>query len=91
VSEATEEAVWNAVRSIQETSMLMSHLADHWRQSDPEMAEEFVRKAKAAQDRADNISWGRLRERRAQRGTGEGCRQIAVAWHGLWRPVACRG
>jgi two-component system chemotaxis response regulator CheB len=55
VNEATEEAVWNAVRSIQETSMLMSHLADHWRQSDPEMAAEFVRKAKAAQDRADNI------------------------------------
>lgn len=54
-SEATEEAVWNAVRSIQETSMLMSHLADHWRQSDPEMADEFVRRAKEAQDRADNI------------------------------------
>ena len=55
LSEVTEEAVWNAVRSIQETSMLMSHLAEHWRQSDPELAQEFVRQAKAAQDRANYI------------------------------------
>jgi two-component system, chemotaxis family, protein-glutamate methylesterase/glutaminase len=55
LSDVTEEAIWNAVRSIQETSMLMSHLAKHWRESDPDVAEEFLRKAKAAQARADQV------------------------------------
>jgi two-component system, chemotaxis family, protein-glutamate methylesterase/glutaminase len=55
LSEATEEAVWNAVRSIQESSMLMNHLADHWRESDPRAAGELSRRAKIAQARAANI------------------------------------
>ncbi len=51
----TEEAIWNAIRSIQESSMLMSHLADHWRATDPDIADELVRKAEAAQRRAELV------------------------------------
>jgi two-component system chemotaxis response regulator CheB len=55
LSNVTEEAIWDAVRSIQETSMLMNHLAEHWRETDPDVAEEFRRNAKAAQARADKV------------------------------------
>ena len=55
LDETTEEAVWNAVRSIQETSMLMSHLARQWRGTDPAKARELVRRARAAQARADHV------------------------------------
>ena len=55
LSEATEEAIWNAIRSVQETSMLMSHLADHWRETNPAMADELIRKAKEARARADHM------------------------------------
>jgi two-component system chemotaxis response regulator CheB len=55
LSEATEAAVWNAVRSVQESSMLMSHLADHWRESDPSAADELTRRAKTAQAGAESI------------------------------------
>jgi two-component system chemotaxis response regulator CheB len=55
LSEVTEEAVWNSTRAMQESAMLMMHLAQHWRQADPETADEFLRKAKAAQARANLI------------------------------------
>jgi two-component system chemotaxis response regulator CheB len=55
LSDVTEEAIWNAVRSIQEASMLMSHLAEHWRDVDPEVAAEFLLRSKDAQARADRI------------------------------------
>jgi len=55
LTDVTEQAIWNAVRSIQESSMLMLHLADHWRDTDPEVAGELVRKAEAAQRRADLV------------------------------------
>jgi two-component system chemotaxis response regulator CheB len=55
LSDVTEEAIWNAVRSIQESSMLMSHLAEHWRGTDPDVAEKFLHKARAAQARADQV------------------------------------
>lgn len=55
LTEVTEEAIWNAIRSIQESSMLMTHLADHWRETDPDVADELMRKAQAAQRRADRV------------------------------------
>src|SRR5215813_4889640 len=55
LTEATEESIWNAIRSLQESSMLMTHLADHWRDSDPDVAAELVRKAQAARRRADLV------------------------------------
>jgi hypothetical protein len=35
--------------------MLMTHLAHHWREIDPDAAGEFMRKSKSAQARADVI------------------------------------
>lgn len=55
LSHATEEAIWNAIRSTQETSMLMSHLAQHWLETDASVAQELERKAKSAQARADQM------------------------------------
>jgi two-component system, chemotaxis family, protein-glutamate methylesterase/glutaminase len=55
LSDVTEEAIWNAVRSIQESSMLMSHLAEHWRETNPDVAKELLREARAAQARADQV------------------------------------
>jgi two-component system chemotaxis response regulator CheB len=55
LSEVTEGAIWGSVRAIQESSMLMTHLAHHWREIDPSVADEFLRKAKSAQVRADLI------------------------------------
>jgi two-component system chemotaxis response regulator CheB len=55
LSEVTEDAVWSSIRAMQENSMLMTHLAHHWRAVDPSVADEFLRKARAAQARADLI------------------------------------
>jgi two-component system, chemotaxis family, protein-glutamate methylesterase/glutaminase len=55
LSDVTEEAIWNAIRSIQETSMLMTHLAEHWHESDPDVARELLQQANTAQARADRI------------------------------------
>jgi two-component system, chemotaxis family, protein-glutamate methylesterase/glutaminase len=54
-SDATEEAIWNSIRSLQESSMLLTHLAEHWRAIDPKVADEFLRKAKQAQARANAV------------------------------------
>jgi two-component system chemotaxis response regulator CheB len=51
-TEATELAIWNAIRSMEESAMLMKHLADHWRSVDPRVADEFVRRAEAEHRRA---------------------------------------
>jgi two-component system, chemotaxis family, protein-glutamate methylesterase/glutaminase len=55
LSEATEEAIWNTIRSIQESSMLMTHLAEHWRTIDAETSEEFLRRAREAQARVELV------------------------------------
>ena len=55
LGEATDAAIWGSVRAIQESSMLMAHLAHHWRGIDPSIADEFLRKAKTAEARADLI------------------------------------
>ena len=55
LSEATEEAIWNTIRSIQESSMLMTHLAEHWRSIDAEMSEELLRRAQKAQARVEQV------------------------------------
>jgi two-component system chemotaxis response regulator CheB len=51
----TEGAIWGSIRALQESSMLMTHLAHHWRAIDPSVADEFLRNAKSAQGRADLI------------------------------------
>ncbi len=55
LSEATEAAIWNTIRSMQESSMLMTHLAEHWRSIDAEMSEEFLRRARKTQNRAELV------------------------------------
>jgi hypothetical protein len=35
--------------------MLMTHLAEHWRESDPDVARELLQQANTAQARADRI------------------------------------
>jgi two-component system chemotaxis response regulator CheB len=55
LSEITEGAIWSSVRSIQESAMLMTHLAHHWRDIDASVADELIGKAKAAQMRAEHI------------------------------------
>jgi two-component system, chemotaxis family, protein-glutamate methylesterase/glutaminase len=55
LSEATEEAIWNSIRAIQESALLLTHLADHWRETDSKVAEEFDRRAAAARLRAELV------------------------------------
>jgi two-component system, chemotaxis family, protein-glutamate methylesterase/glutaminase len=53
ISEAVEDSVWNAVRSIQEKIMLLEHLSEHLRNTGDKRADEFMLKAKEAQARSD--------------------------------------
>ena len=53
--EATEEAIWNTIRSMQESSMLMTHLAEHWRRIDSGTSEELLRRARKVQARAELV------------------------------------
>jgi two-component system, chemotaxis family, protein-glutamate methylesterase/glutaminase len=55
LNEATDQVIWNAIRSIQEGAMLLSHLADHWQEVDPEAASAYRGKARLALKRADLI------------------------------------
>jgi two-component system chemotaxis response regulator CheB len=55
LTEATEATIWSAVRSLQESAMLMSHLADHSRDSDPDLAAKLELKAQEARRRADLV------------------------------------
>jgi two-component system, chemotaxis family, protein-glutamate methylesterase/glutaminase len=55
LNETTDHAIWNSVRTIQEGAMLLSHLADHWENVDPTVAERYRNKVKAALRRADVI------------------------------------
>jgi two-component system, chemotaxis family, protein-glutamate methylesterase/glutaminase len=51
----TEQAIWNAVRVVQESAILHRHLADHWEATDPAAAAEHRQKAQAALRKADVI------------------------------------
>jgi two-component system, chemotaxis family, protein-glutamate methylesterase/glutaminase len=55
LNDATDDAIWNAVRSIQEGAMLLSHLADHYEPIDATVAESYRSKVKTALERADVI------------------------------------
>jgi two-component system, chemotaxis family, protein-glutamate methylesterase/glutaminase len=49
LKESTEAAIWNAMRSLQESSILLKHFAEH---SSPELTPEFLSSAADAHDRA---------------------------------------
>ena len=52
LTESIEESLWNAIRSVEESVILMRHIAKHLKDSDPKSAEEFLQKAEEAQKRS---------------------------------------
>jgi two-component system, chemotaxis family, protein-glutamate methylesterase/glutaminase len=56
ITETTEDYIWNAVRSLQETMMLLNHLGEHFQEAgQPEAAEIFFRKAEETAERAHTM------------------------------------
>jgi len=55
LTESTEQAIWNGIRAVQESAILLSHLADHWRGSDPQKARAFEQQSELAKTRADML------------------------------------
>ena len=56
LTENIEHSLWNSIRSIEESTMLMRHLAEHLNGSEPqEMIEMLQQKAQEAQRRADLV------------------------------------
>ncbi|HZS10464.1 MAG TPA: chemotaxis protein CheB [Blastocatellia bacterium] len=55
-TERTEESLWNAIRSIEESVLLMRHLASHFSEHPNDTsAEVFLEKAREAQQRAEIV------------------------------------
>jgi two-component system, chemotaxis family, protein-glutamate methylesterase/glutaminase len=52
MTQANEEAFWNNIRTLQETAMLMKHLAEHWSVLDASVARDFSSRADAMQEKA---------------------------------------
>ena len=55
LTENVEESLWTVVRSIEESVMLMRHLAKHVGEQDPPTAREFLQKAEEAKRRGDLV------------------------------------
>jgi two-component system, chemotaxis family, protein-glutamate methylesterase/glutaminase len=55
LTENIEESLWNAVRSVEESVMLLRHLARHLKDKDPKSSQEFLRKADEAQKRSELV------------------------------------
>ncbi|HEY9783671.1 MAG TPA: chemotaxis protein CheB [Leptolyngbyaceae cyanobacterium] len=56
VTKSIDDALWNTLRGIEESEMLMSHIAQHLREAnDVDTAELFLQKADDAQRRADLV------------------------------------
>ena len=52
LTESVEETMWSAIRSIDESAMLMRHMAEHVRESDATAAGHFLEKARDAERRS---------------------------------------
>jgi two-component system chemotaxis response regulator CheB len=52
LTESVEETLWSAIRSIDESAMLMRHMAEHVRESDAPAAARFLEKAGDAERRS---------------------------------------
>lgn len=52
LTESVEETLWSAIRSIDESAMLMRHMAEHVREADTGAAERFIAKAHDAERRS---------------------------------------
>ena len=56
VTEATENQLWDAVRGMDETIMMLNNIGDHFAEhNQPQLAGKYFLKAKEAEDRADKI------------------------------------
>jgi two-component system chemotaxis response regulator CheB len=55
LTESVEETMWSAIRSIDESAMLMRHMAEHVRESDEASAVRFVEKAQEAERRSAQV------------------------------------
>ena len=55
LTEGVEESLWTTIRYIEESVMLLRHMAKHVGKTDPAGAEEYTKKADEAQRRADQV------------------------------------
>ena len=55
LTESVEETMWSAIRSIDESAMLMRHMAEHVGESDGGAAERFMEKAREAERRSQLV------------------------------------
>lgn len=55
LTESVEDTLWGAVRSIDESAMLMRHMAEHVRESDNGASERFIEKAREAERRSAHV------------------------------------
>ena len=53
LTESVEESLWYAIRNVEETVLLMRHLARHLKDSDPRTSREFLKKADEAKKRSE--------------------------------------
>ena len=55
ITQGVEESLWTAIRNIEESVMLMRHMAKHVNEQDPLAAKHFLRKAQEAKVRSDLV------------------------------------
>jgi len=56
ITESIEEALWNAIRNVQENILLLNHMGDHFAEANqPKIAAVYFKKAEEARRRADLI------------------------------------
>lgn len=55
LTEEVEESLWTTIRNIEESAMLLRHMAEHVVNTDPVSADEFFKKADEAQRRSDQV------------------------------------
>jgi two-component system chemotaxis response regulator CheB len=56
ISEGVEDSLWNAIRSIEESVLLLRHMAEHLDESENgHTSEKFLARAKEAERRADVV------------------------------------
>lgn len=55
LTERVEESLWTTIRNIEESVLLMRHLARHLKDHDPRNAKEFLRKADEAKKRSELV------------------------------------
>ena len=65
ITESIEDSLWNAIRSIQESVLLLNHMGDHFAEADqPKLAAMYFKKAKEAQEQVGTVRQAVLRHER---------------------------